>query len=601
MISKLSKKQIDEKSIFIDNFINANNAANGSEVDSNSNVTQKTLATLEAELYKDYTIQLNRNLIYNKLKTIYDSNIADKYMDDLSNHLIYTHDESSTKPYCASISMYPFLLEGTKCIGGVSKAPKNLQSFNGSFVNFVYQVASDFAGAIATVEYLHIFDWFARNQYGDNYLETNSENIAQEFQGTVYALNQPASARGNQSVFWNISVFDMGYMQAMFDEFFYPDGTKINYESTMKLQKFFMDWFRKEREKELLTFPVLTASILESSDKNSFIDDDFVNFCCSEMELGLSFFIYQSDKADSLSSCCRLRNELADNDFSYTLGAGGVVTGSSQVITINANRLFQKYGGFVELPNLVDRLHKYLTAFRLLYKDYINAGLIPTYSAGIMDLDKQFVTIGINGLVEAAEFVGLNISNNKSYKEFLQKFLQTIKDKNTEYRLKTGIKVNTEIVPAENLGVKNAKWDKQDGLIVKRDCYNSYFYSVEDSSITILDKIALHGDSITAYLDGGSALHENFEHLLTQEQFHKLFLLAMRQGVPYWTFNVKMTCCSDCGYIDTETRKTCKKCHSDNVYYATRVIGYLKPVKNFSDKRQQEEGNRFYDGFDYEY
>lgn len=196
MFSVLDTSQINDKVNFIRNFISAKNAADGSAVDANSNVTQKTMATLEAELYKDYTIQLNRKLIYDKITELYSRELADQYLEDLANHLIYTHDESSLKAYCCSISMYPFLLEGTKCIGGVSGAPKNLQAFNGSFVNFVYQVASDFIGAVSTPEYLHMFDWFARKQYGKDYLKTNKKEVAQELQGVVYALNQPASARG---------------------------------------------------------------------------------------------------------------------------------------------------------------------------------------------------------------------------------------------------------------------------------------------------------------------------------------------------------------------------------------------------------------------
>ena len=397
----------------------------------------------------------------------------------------------------------------------------------------------------------------------------------------------------DQSVFWNISVFDIPYMKALFGEFYYPDGTTIDFDSVMKLQKFFMQWFRKEREKELLTFPVLTASILENKDKKSFVDEPFVDFLSEEMENGLSFFIYMSDSADSLSSCCRLKNELAENDFSYSLGAGGVITGSSQVITINANRLFQTHKK-ESMPFVVKRVQKYLTAFKEVYRGYIEAELLPAYSSGIIDIDKQFVTIGINGLVEAAEFSGLTVSNNKEYIDFCSKFLGMIKKLNTKYKKETGNKVNTEIIPAENLGVKNAKWDKADGLVLNRDCYNSYFYLVEDNDSTILDKIVLHGDSITKYLDGGSALHANFEQLLSKEQFKEIFNICMKHGVPYWTFNVKMTCCNACSFIDASTRTKCKRCGSEDVDYASRVIGYLKRIKNYSLPRQIEAERRFY-------
>ena len=595
----LSNMQVKDRLDFIRSYTEASNASSGSEVDANANVTRKTLATLEAEMYKPYTIALNRQLVTEKLEKMFGLHTADAYLTDLDYHFIYVHDETSLKPYCASITLYPFLLEGTKCMGGVSKAPNNLQSFCGSFVNLVYQVASNFAGAVATVEFLHYFDYFARKQYGKDYLKTNTKEIKQELQGVVYGLNQPASARGDQSVFWNISVFDRPYMQEMFGNFYYPDGTQPDMNSLMELQKFFMEWFRKERHKELLTYPVLTASILTDG-KGGFVDPKFVEFCAEQMSKGHSFFVYMSDSVDSLASCCRLRNELADNTFSYTLGAGGVVTGSAQVITLNLNRLaglsIMFNDNFDEvLREQIQNTHKYLIASKFVYKDYIKAGLLPAYTAGFMDIDKQFLTIGINGLVEAAENYGLNINNNVEYKRWVSHVLGIFKEENKKALQQYGCRFNTELVPAENLGVKNAKWDKEDDYWNgNRDCYNSYFYRVEDTDLTILDKIEMYSHDVTDSLDGGSALHLNLEQLPSYEQAKTLFKLCSKNGVPYWTTNVLCTICNNCGTIDPVTRKACKKCGSDNVDYGTRVIGYLKRITNFSDARQKEAAKRYY-------
>ena len=595
----LSNMQVKDRLDFIRSYTEASNASSGSEVDANANVTRKTMATLEAEMYKPYTIALNRQMVTEKLKTMFGWETADAYLKDLDYHFIYAHDETSLKPYCASITLYPFLLEGTECMGGVSKAPMNLQSFCGSFVNLVYQVASNFAGAVATVEFLHYFDYFARKQYGKDYLKTNAKEVKQELQGVVYGLNQPASARGDQSVFWNISVFDRPYMQEMFGNFYYPDGTQPDMNSLMELQKFFMEWFRKERHKELLTYPVLTASILTDG-KGGFVDPKFVDFCAEQMSKGHSFFVYMSDSVDSLASCCRLRNELADNTFSYTLGAGGVVTGSAQVITLNLNRLAELAimfnNNFDELlREQIQYTHKYLIASKFVYKDYIKAGLLPAYSAGFMDIDKQFLTLGINGLVEAAENYGLKINNNTEYKQWVSHVLGIFKEENKKALQQYGCRFNTELVPAENLGVKNAKWDKEDGYWNgNRDCYNSYFYRVEDTDLTILDKIEMYAHDVTDSLDGGSALHLNLEQLPSYEQAKTLFKLCSKNGVPYWTINVLCTICNNCGTIDPVTRKVCKKCGSDNVDYGTRVIGYLKRITDFSDARQKEAAKRYY-------
>lgn len=579
--------------------MDAQNPASGSKVDANANVTVKSLAVMEAELFKPEFIMLNRAIITNKIYEMFGNETAVSYQRDIKEHLIYIHDETSLRPYCVSISMYPFLLEGTKNLGGTSKAPTNLQSFCGSFVNLVYQIASDFAGAVATVEFLMYFDYFARKQYGDNYLRTNFKEVQQEFQGVVYAMNQPAAARGSQSVFWNISVFDKHYFEALFGEFFFPDGSQPKYASVEKLQRFFMAWFREERTKELLTFPVLTAAYLVDKETRLPIDRPFEEMLADEMSKGLSFFHYESDTADSLASCCRLRNELADNTFSYTLGAGGVSTGSYQVITINLNRLFQRYfkphadKTYYGLYPVVERIHKYLLAFREVIKEYISKGMLPTYSAGYIDIDKQFGTIGINGALEAYETLAEE-DDTSTFKEALKLILLSIKDLNKAALKKYGVRFNTEFVPAENLGVKNAKWDKEDGLVVPRDCYNSYFYPVEDTSLTILDRLEAHAWDVSQYLDGGAACHLNLEQLPSKEQAIKLIEIAAQKGVPYWTTNVLCTICKDCGRIDPVTRQHCNYCGSKNIDYGTRVIGYLKPISSFSAGRQKEAAMRSY-------
>lgn len=583
----LTQEQIEEKIKYIDHYIHSQNSASGSLVDANANVDTKNIGILEAEMYKPDTIQVNRALVQRKLAEKYGKNIAEKYIEDIEKHRIYIHDETSLRPYCASITLFPFLLNGTKPLGGTSEAPKNIHSFCGSFVNLVYQVASGFAGAIATVEFLLYFDYFAKKTWGTNYIDLHTADVRQALQGVVYALNQPASARGNQSVFWNISVLDRFYFEQLFGGFKFPDGTQPVYEGSFrKLQMFFMEWFRQERERALLTYPVLTASLLVD-DEGKPKDKHFAWTCAEEMSKGLSFFVYESDSVDSLSSCCRLRNEFTDNTFSYTLGAGGVSTGSVQVITINMNRYVQTR----EEPfsTLLDRVHMYLLAHRAIIEDYIEGGLLPAYSTGFISLDKQFCTIGINGMLEASEYV-----HGEADTVFFSSYLKDIYESNKDWKEDTGVKFNTEFVPAENLGVKNAKWDKEAGLKVPRACYNSYFFPVEDDSYNIIDKLRLHGKENTQWLDGGSACHLNMGQLMSKEQAYELICIAGKLGVNYWTFNVLMTICNDCGFINVNTENHCTKCGSKDIDYATRVIGYLKRISSFSTERQKEAGLRIY-------
>ena len=586
---RLHPEQLNQKLSFIDEYIQAKNAADGSKLDANANVTQKNIATMEQELMKDFFVQINRAKVNGKIRELFGQDLADEYLRQIEAHEIYVHDETSLKPYCVSVTMYPFLREGLSKLGGESQAPKHLASFCGSFINFVFAVSSQFAGAVATVEFLTYFDYFARKDFGDNYLETHRKEIENHLQQVVYSINQPAAARGYQSVFWNISIYDQYYFDAMFGNFVFPDFERPNWESTAKLQRFFMRWFNQERTKAILTFPVVTAAMLTEQGKCK--DSAFADEVAQELAEGNAFFIYQSDNPDSLASCCRLRNEIADHTFSYSLGAGGVATGSINVITINMNRLVQDGR---DLATEVSKIHQYQYAYRKLMEEYLAAGMLPVYDAGFISLDKQFLTIGINGMVEAAESQGLTVGYNPEYMAFVQERLKIIFQANQAASKKYGVKFNTEFVPAENLGVKNAKWDKADGYFVPRECYNSYFYVVEDEEINALDKFLLHGKELIEWLDGGSALHLNLDEALPQSGYRSLLDIAAKTGCNYFCINVKITICNECQHIDKRTRHQCAKCGSSNIDYGTRVIGYLKRVSAFSSARQKEHGLRFY-------
>lgn len=602
---------------FISKYASASNAASGSEVDSNANVEMKSIATMEAEMFKKESIALNRQAMQQRITEMYDRELAAQYVDDLEKHRIYRHDETAVvgKPYCASVTMYPFLLHGITGLGGTSTAPTNQQSFNGSFVNFVFASAAQLAGAVATPEYLMYLDYFIRKEYGDDYYtkadaivdlssrqRTIDKVITDGFEQVVYSINQPAAARGNQACFWNIAYFDRPYFEGMFEDFCFPDGTVPIWDSVNWLQRRFMKWFNQERKRKVLTFPVETVNLLD--DGNGYVDLDWKDFVAEMWAEGHSFFLYRSSSVDSLASCCRLANEIQDNQFSYTLGAGGVSTGSKCVMTINFNRVVQEYwklnpsgtyqGTLEYIKDIVKRVHKYLKAFNSILLDRYNARLLPLYDAGFVAPDRQYLTVGINGLIEAAEFMGCEIrSTDKNYETFINDVLGTTYRLNKEDRDENCM-FNTEYVPAENLGVKNAYWDSRDGYVAPRECYNSYFYLVEDEETDPVEKFILHGKKFTQYLDGGSALHCNLNEHLSKEQYLKLLDIAIKTGCPYFTFNIPNTVCRDCGHISKRKLDTCPKCGSTKIDWATRVIGYLKLVSSFSEARQKEEHKRFY-------
>ena len=598
-----------EKMKFLSDYCEAKNAATGSKFDANANVEHKNIATLIGELPKQGFIRLNRRLLVERIKKMYGKPLADEYIDLLTHHFIYKNDETNLANYCASITMYPWLIGGTTSIGGNSTAPTNLKSFCGGFINMVFMVSSMLAGACATPEFLMYMNYFIQKEYGNDYWKradevvdlsvkrrTIDKIITDDFEQIVYSLNQPTGARNYQAVFWNISYYDRPYFESLFGNFYFPDGSQPDWESLSWLQKRFMTWFNQERLKTVLTFPVETMALL--AENGDCKDQEWGDFAAQMYAQGHSFFTYMSDNADSLSSCCRLRNEIQDNGFSYTLGAGGVSTGSKSVLTINLNRCIQyavnhdlDYKEY--LTHIIELCHKVQLAYNENLKELLHNHMLPLFDAGYINIDRQYLTIGINGLVEAAEFMGLDINPNDDYKKFVQGVLGLIETQNKAFRTKEAM-FNCEMIPAENVGVKHAKWDKEDGYFVPRDCYNSYFYRVEDNSLTILDKFKLHGKPYIEHLTGGSALHMNLEEHLSEPQYRQLLRVAAQEGCNYFTFNIPNTICNDCGHIDKRYLHECPHCHSKNVDYLTRIIGYMKRVSNFSVPRQEEAHRRYY-------
>lgn len=643
--NRLLKKDDD----FVKQYINASNASTGSKYDSNANVEKKNIVTLGQELHKGKNIQQNRYIMHNKIKSLYTKKLADQYIEDLESHVLYKHDESGTPgyPYCVAITMYPFLVDGLKKLGGQSKAPTDLKSYCGEFINLVYSVSSQFMGAVATPEFLMYMDYFIRKDYGDNYLDIldkqvelnakgrNLEQVIENcFQQVVHSMNMPAGNRGYQTVFWNVGYFDKNYFDGVFGDFKFPDGTAPKWETLSWLQKKFMKWFNEERTKYVLTFPVETMAML--TDGHDIVDKEYADFTAEMWAEGHSFFCYLSDSPDSLSSCCRLRNSLKDVEdeehnhttHQFSMGTASVATGSKSVMTINLNRVVQNATRkflkdkenykledgkqyFVSnigehkaelyeyisnaITEITERVHKYQRAFNEIIKDFYNAQMLDVYSAGFISLKKQYLTVGVNGLTDAAEFLGIEPNLNDNYEEFVNLILETINKSNKKDKTRDCM-YNTEFVPGENLSNKNYNWDKKDGYYVspKHIMYSSYFFNPEDTNLSLLDKMKLHGNRFVKYLDGGQACHLNINEHLSFEQYRQLLRVASEYGCSYFTFNCKNSVCNDCGYISKDTLDTCPKCGSKNIDYLTRIIGYLKRVSSFAEPRQVEEKMRYY-------
>lgn len=622
------------------------NAASSSETDDNANVSVKNVANLEGEVYKTTNRIIQRRRMRKELTKLFPE-VANQYEKDLNSHIIYTHDEASTpvlKDYCMAVSLYPLMVEGVGNLDGTTpSAPNNLNAFCGQIVNAAFLLAAQCKGAVAFGGLFVAFNYYCIKEWGENYYErdnelvttnvcekqrTISDSIEQAFQEIVYGWNQPAGNRSYQSPFTNVSYYDSNYFKAIFGDFYYPDFTQPKWDAINYLQKKFIKWFNNERTKTVLTFPVETMALL--SDNEDIVDKEYKSFTAEMYSEGHSFFTYISDNADSLSSCCRLRNEITTNEFSFTNGLTGLKTGSCNVITLNLNRILQdyfidfipsnqEYGTNVKerwenskkwyrenkedfkkyfsqyLISILERIYKYHIAYKTMLYDVEKKGMFTYSNANYIGIKDLFSTIGLNGINEAAMFLGIEVSYNNEYKEFCNLITGTISEQNKLHSTNK-FKFNSEFVPAESLGAKNFNWDKEQGYWVPEDgrvLYNSYFYDAHDNT-SVLDKFRLHGSEFTSLLDGGVGLHCNLNEHLSKEQYLKLIDFAIKNGTSYFTFNVPNTECNNCKHITKKYVHKCPKCGSENLTFWTRIIGYLRPTKNFSNARQIEERQRTY-------
>lgn len=606
------------------------NASTSSETDANANVSIKNVANLEGEVYKTTNRIVQRQGMKDELYQLYPE-LAKQYEQDLNNHIIYTHDEASTpvlKPYCMAVTLYPLMLEGVGNIDGVTPTPPNdISSFSGQITNLAFLLSSQCKGAVAFGDYFIALNYYVIMEFGDNWYNklhckstsehsiisrTIKDSIEKGMKQFIWGVNQPAGNRSYNSPFTNVSWYDKYYFKSLFGEFYYPDGTQPKWEQIDKLQRIFMELMREIRLIKPITFPVTTMALVHND--KEYLDKDYKELCAEEWAKGGSFFCYTSNNPSSLASCCRVLNEMSDNTFSSTTGMTGVMTGSCNVITLNINRIVQDWcksiGGIPKVGNqhdslkfylidILNRVYKYHIAYKTMLYEQEDKGMFAASNGGYIYIKKLYSTIGIIGYTEAAQFLGLEVSNNKEYKEFLQLILGTIKEQNKLHSIhdkKRPFLFNSEAVPGENLGVKLYNWDKKDGYEVpeNQNLYNCYFYNPWTTDTSILDKIKLHGRDINMYTDGGQACHLNLDTHLSKEQYLKLLDIAKDEGCNYFTFNVPISECKECHHIVNGPIAECPICHSKKIKYYTRIIGYLTAVDNWSIDRQKEFKYRKY-------
>ena len=446
--SRLIKERID----YMNRYSNSSsNASTSSETDANANVSMKNVANLEGEVYKTTNRIIQRQRMKDKLYELFPE-VAKNYEADLKNHIIYTHDEASTpvlKPYCMAVTLYPLMIEGVGNIDGITpSAPNDISSFSGQVTNLAFLLSSQCKGAVAFGDYFITLNYYVIKEFGEVWYEkldcistsehhiitrTIKDSIEKGMKQFIWGVNQPAGNRSYNSPFTNVSWYDKYYFESLFGEFYYPDGNKPKWQQIDTLQRMFMELMREIRLIKPITFPVTTMALVHNN--KEYLDKDYKELCAEEWAKGGSFFCYTSDNPTSLASCCRVLNEMSDNTFSSTTGMTGVMTGSVNVITLNINRIVQDwarqpakdgvnvpgYTGLKEyLISILERVYKYHIAYKTMLYEQEEKGMFAACNGGYIHMNKLYSTIGINGLNEAAKFLGLDVSNNKEYIEFLK-------------------------------------------------------------------------------------------------------------------------------------------------------------------------------------
>ena len=641
---RLEHKQarfIRERIDYMDKYADTDtNASTASETDANANVTMKNVANLEGEVYKVTNRRIQRLRMKDKLNELFpeDNDLGKQYIKDLENWIIYTHDEASSpvlKPYCMAASLYPLMAEGVGKIDGVTPtAPNDIQSFSGQVTNLTFLLSANAKGAVALGDYFIALNYYVVAEFGSEWYKkldiiTTTEHILKPMtikrairkgmKQFIYGVNQPAGNRSYNSPFSNVSYYDKTYFNSIFEDFYYPDGTQPEWEAIDTLQRIFMELHRDLRLIKPLTFPVTTMAMVH--DGHDVIDKEYKELCAEEWAKGGSFFCYLSNNPSALASCCRVLNEMQENTFSSTTGLTGIMTGSCNVITLNINRIVQSWynkhmdnsdwtkvpkvdttAQWISLKNyivdILNRVYKYHIAYKTMLYDLEDKGMFSPSNGGYIYMKKLYSTIGLIGYTEAAQFLGLKVSNNPEYIEFLRLIFGTVKEQNKIHSIhnkKRPILFNSEAIPGEGLGVKLYEHDKKDGYWVPegQNLYNCYFYNPWDNT-SILDKFILHGKQVAPYCDGGQALHANLDAHLSKAQYLKLIDFAIEQGTNYFTFNIPMSECKNCGRVVNAPIQECPSCGSQNIDYWTRIIGYLRPVSAFSNPRKIEQKKRIY-------
>lgn len=592
---------------FIDNFVDKAVVADAS-IDGNANVSHKDIVSLENEMSKPHSKLLGFSKIFFEIQKKYSYKTAEDWLTNEWDGHFYLHNAYNTtyKSYCFAYDIEELVNRGLFFVDGFNaQPPKHLVTYTDFVVEFVSWCCNRTSGAVGLPAFLvYSYYFWKKDCENDFFQHTYDYYRDQEFQRIIYKLNQPYIRGGIQSAFTNFSIFDRSYLEALFGDKEYPDGTFIiDYiDDLIDYQKAFMKVLSRVRQENMMTFPVMTFALLRKDGK--FVDEDLAKWCCDHNRRWGDSNFFISDDINSLSNCCRLKSNIKDLGYFNSIGGTALEVGSVQVNTINLARLAYENDKEHYLDALRGKVVLCLQALdciRHIIERNVEKGLLPNYSLGIINMKSQYNTIGIIGIYETLDKYGFVDKDQFGYTkytdegvEFAKAILKTIHEVKDEFKADKDYMINIEQIPGERAACILMEKDKH---FFPNEKYELPLYGNQWIPLGVKTSLS-EKIKLSAILDdacsGGSITHINLDAPFRDfDTAWEVLNRVADAGVTYFAFNLRISACeNNHGFYG----ETCPVCGKPKVTTYQRIVGFLTPERTYSKERKEEFHRR--DWFD---
>ena len=587
---------------FIDNFIDKDTVADVS-VDGNSNVGNKDMRTLMNEMPKPHRKLLAYNKIYYELNKRYGFVTANEWLENEWTKALYMHDADTSTyiHYCFAYDLKDVAEKGLFFLNNFNaEPPRHLSTFVDFVKEFISFASNRSSGAVGLPNIIPYMYYFWKKDCDEGYATKSPDYYArQQIQRFVYAINQPYVRDGMQSAFTNCSVFDMPYLEALFGGSEFPDGSFMidSLEEIKEFQKVFMEVVADIRQKNMMTFPVLTISLLRKNGK--FVDEEFARWGVEHNRIWSDSNLFIDDSVNSLSNCCRLKSNIEDLGYFNSIGGTALKVGSVKVSTINLARIALKHphdeaGYLEELAEKVVLDCKVLDVVRHIIKRNVSKGLLPNFTHGIVDFEHLYNTVGIIGIYETMKVFGYTTTDElgntfytKQADDFGKKIFEVLHKVKDEFAADKDYKINCEQIPGESAAAKMQIADEfffPDTVVKDLPLYGNQFIPLGIKT-TMVERIRI-ASLFDSYCNGGSIAHLNIDSPFdTFEKAWKAVNYIADQGLTYFAFNTKIQACA---HNHAFYGKKCPVCGGDVATEYSRIVGFFTPIKTWSKERKQE-------------